>query len=73
MRKEQKIYPETHPLHQIRNARRMLKEVIDHTRSGATMIHDPKAQTLMETSAEVLVGLLKAYDDYEQKSEQACL
>jgi hypothetical protein len=32
---------------------------------------DPKAQALFETTAEVLKGLLKAFDDFEQKSEPA--
>jgi hypothetical protein len=34
-------------------------------------ISDPKAQALFETTAEVLNGLVKAFDDYEQKNEAA--
>jgi hypothetical protein len=32
---------------------------------------EPKAQALFETAAEVLTGLVKAFDDYEKKSEEA--
>lgn len=31
----------------------------------------PIAKALFETSAEVLIGLRKAYEDYEQGSESA--
>jgi hypothetical protein len=34
-------------------------------------VSDPKAQALFETTAEVLKGLVKAYDDFEQKQEVA--
>ena len=32
---------------------------------------EPKAQALFETAAEVLTGLVKAFDDYEKKNEAA--
>jgi hypothetical protein len=34
-------------------------------------VTEPKAQALFETSAEVLTGLAKAFDDFENKSEAA--
>lgn len=34
-------------------------------------ISDPKAQALFETTAEVLLGLAKTFEDFEQKSEKA--
>jgi FtsP/CotA-like multicopper oxidase with cupredoxin domain len=34
-------------------------------------ISDPKAQALFETSAEVLLGLANAFEDFEQKREEA--
>ena len=64
-------YPETHPLHHTGNVKRMLTEVIDHLREDVGKVSDPKAQAMMETSAEVLGGLVKAYDDFESKNEQA--
>ncbi|PYY05213.1 MAG: hypothetical protein DMG69_27845 [Acidobacteria bacterium] len=35
----------------------------DHTREDVGKINDPKAQALFETTAEVLTGLSKAYED----------
>ena len=64
-------YPETHPLHHTGNIKRMLTEVIDHLHEDVDKVSDPKAQALMETSAEVLGGLVKAFDDFERKNERA--
>ena len=45
--------------------------LIEQLRADADGITEPKAQALFETSAEVLVGLVKAFDDYEKKNEPA--
>ena len=34
-------------------------------------VQDPNAQALFETTAEVLKGLVVAFDDFEQKREEA--
>jgi hypothetical protein len=34
-------------------------------------VSDPRAQALFETTAEVMIGLQKAYQDFEDRSEQA--
>jgi len=49
----------------------MLDDAIQHARDDATRVDDPKAQALFETTAEVLTGLLTAYEHYEQRSEEA--
>jgi len=49
----------------------MLTDVINHAREDVSKINDPKAQALFETTAEILTGLRKAYEDFEQKSEEA--
>ena len=41
----------------------------EHLRSDVTKIEDPKEQALFETSAEVLLGLRKAFEDYESGIE----
>lgn len=41
-----------------------LREEVDETT-------EPKAQALFETAAEVLEGLAKAFEHYENKSEKA--
>lgn len=45
--------------------------LVDHLRLDVEKVTDPKAQALFETSAEVLTGLIKAFDDYKAKSEPA--
>ena len=46
-------------------------ELIVHLRADVGKVTEPKAQALFETSAEVLTGLVKAFDDYEKKNEEA--
>ena len=48
-----------------------MSQLIDHLREDIGKVTEPKAQALFETSAEVLTGLVKAFDDYEKKSEAA--
>jgi hypothetical protein len=49
----------------------MLNDTATHAREDVRKVSDPKAQALFETAAEVLKGLVKAYDDFEQKQEEA--
>jgi hypothetical protein len=49
----------------------MLTDVIEHAREDVSKVRDPKAEALFETTAEVLVGLRKAYEDFEQRNEEA--
>lgn len=56
------------------NAQAMMHQLAELTRTAhenAADADDPKAQALFETTAEVLQGLCKAYDDYAQRREQA--
>jgi hypothetical protein len=47
-----------------------MRQLIDHLREDVGKITESKAQALFETSAEVLTGLVKAFDYYEIKSEE---
>jgi hypothetical protein len=47
----------------------MLNETANHAREDVARVSDPKAQALFETAAEVLLGLAKAFADFEQKNE----
>ena len=47
-----------------------LDEVINEARAHVGE-SDPKAQALFETTAEVAIGLKKAYEDYSKGNEQA--
>jgi DNA-binding PadR family transcriptional regulator len=59
--------PEGSPLRKAASARELMKDLAIELRDGANKVKDPKAQTLLETSAAVIGGLIKAFDDYERK------
>ena len=62
---------ENRPVHHTRKIKAQMRQIIDHLRGDVGKVMEPKAQALFETSAEVLTGLVKAFDDYEKKSEEA--
>jgi len=64
-------YSENDPRHHTAKLKQMLTDVINHACEDVSKINDPKAQALFETTAEVLTGLRKAYEDFEQKNEEA--
>jgi hypothetical protein len=64
-------YPENDPRHHTSNVKRMFDDTIDHLREDTQKFDEPKAQAMFETAAEVLTGLRKAFDDYENGSEAA--
>ena len=64
-------YPENDPRHHTLKLKQMLNDAAAHAREDVSKVSDPKAQALFETTAEVLKGLVKAYDDFEQKREEA--
>ena len=63
--------PDTTPVHHTRKLRAKMDELIVHLREDVGKVTEPKAQALFETSAEVLTGLVKAFDDYEKGLEAA--
>jgi len=62
---------ENNPIHHTQKIKVQMRQLIDHLREDVGKVTEPKAQALFETSAEVLTGLVKAFDDYENKSEEA--
>jgi len=64
-------FREDDPRHHTARLKQMLTEVIEHAREDVSKVMDPRAQALFETSAEVLIGLRKAYEDYEEGIEAA--
>lgn len=48
-----------------------LTALADHLRKDIGLVYDPKAKALFETSAEVIIGLKKAFQDYIEKQEDA--
>ena len=63
--------PENDPIHHTQKLKTQMRQLIDHLREDVEKVTEPKAQALFETSAEVLGGLVKAFDDYEKKTETA--
>jgi hypothetical protein len=53
------------------NTSQMLDQLIQQVRQDISQVQEPKAQALFETTAEVLIGLKKAYQDYKGGSEDA--
>ena len=61
----------SNPLQHTQNMRRRLREDIDHLRQDVQRVDEPQLKAMFETSAEVLEGLAKAFEDYERKNEPA--
>jgi hypothetical protein len=59
------------PQHHVRHIQQMLDDVLHHCRADSVKVHEPKAQALFETTAEVLLGLRTAYEHYATRSEAA--
>ena len=62
---------EINPIRHTQKIKVRMRQLIDHLRKDVEKVPEPKAQALFETSAEVLTGLVKAFDDYEKGSEAA--
>ena len=62
---------ENNPVHHTLKIKARMRQLIEHLRGDVGKVTEPKAQALFETSAEVLTGLVKAFDDYEKKGEEA--
>lgn len=64
-------FPETDPRHHTIKLKDMLRDAAAHAREDVGKVDDPKAQALFETTAEVLGGLERAFEHFEQGSERA--
>jgi hypothetical protein len=62
---------ENNPRRHTQKIKARMGRLIEHLRKDIEKVTEPKAQALFETSAEVLTGLVKAFDDYARKSEAA--
>ena len=61
----------SNPLEHTANVKKQFTSLIDHLREDILKMEDPSAKALFEVSAEVLIGLRKAFTDYESKNEAA--
>jgi hypothetical protein len=62
---------ERDPRHHTQKMAIRLKETIEHLRADVRKVDEPQFNAMFETAAEVLGGLVKAFQDYERKSESA--
>jgi hypothetical protein len=60
-----------HPRDHVAHVRGRLDDIKTHLRSDIEQCQEPQLRAMFETSAEVLGGLIKAFDDYEAKNETA--
>lgn len=63
--------PESDPRHHTAHLKEMLRQTAQRAREDVEKVSDPKAKALFETSAEVLLGLVTAYEHFENRSEPA--
>ena len=61
--------PTPNPIEHARNIEDILGSLKSLCRSEIEIFHDPKAKALLETSAEVLGGLEKAFHEFLSKDE----
>jgi hypothetical protein len=59
------------PRDHTQNMKKRLSETMRHLREDIGKVDEPQLKAMFETSAEVLGGLVKAFDDYEKKNEAA--
>jgi hypothetical protein len=62
---------ENDPLYHAGKMRQSMKDISNHLRDDIDKLHEPQAKALFEVTAEVLDGLVKAFQDYEEKAERA--
>lgn len=48
-----------------------MRQLIDDLRAEVGEVSAPRSQALFETAAEVLTGLVKAFNDHDKKNEPA--
>jgi hypothetical protein len=66
-----KLSSKNNTIHHTQKIKARMGQLIEHLREDVGKVTEPKAQALFETSAEVLSGLVKAFNDYEKRSEAA--
>jgi hypothetical protein len=66
-----KTPPVNMPGYHTKKLKEQMGQLIGRLRKDVGKVAEAKAQALIETSAEVLTGLVKAFDDYEKKCEKA--
>lgn len=62
-------HPDDSPLRETAGAIEIMKELLSQLRESMAKAQNPGVQAMLETSAEVVRGLIKAFNEYEKKNE----
>ncbi|MDF1631406.1 hypothetical protein [Mycoplana sp. MJR14] len=59
------------PRHLVDKVQTRLQEAMDDMRKDVEHVDEPQMKAMLETAAEILGGLKKAFGDYEKENEAA--
>ena len=59
------------PIEHTSNVKKEFRALIDHLRKDVEILEDLVQNSLFEVSSEGIIGLEKAFKDYEQKNESS--
>jgi hypothetical protein len=62
---------ENNPIRHTQKIKAQLRQIITQLRDDVGQITEARAKTLFESSATLLDSMVQAFDDYEQKGEEA--
>ena len=60
---------ESDPIHHTQKMQMRLSEISAHMRQDIEKVDEPQMQAMFETAAEVLDGLVKSFQHYEDKKK----
>ena len=63
--------PAREPGHYTQKMKAVLGGVVTQLRRDVEKVDEPQLKAMLETSAEVMNGLIKAFEDYDKKNEAA--
>jgi hypothetical protein len=63
--------PRSDPRRHTMKCRARMTDLAQHLREDVQKVDDPRAKAMFETAAEVLLGLGKAFADFEERTEPA--
>ncbi|CAN7642598.1 hypothetical protein LJR255_004903 [Pararhizobium sp. LjRoot255] len=62
---------QSNPAYHTEKIKSEMNALVRHLRGDVDKVDDPQFKALLETSAEVIGGLIKAFNDFQQKNEAA--
>ena len=68
---DKSVYSQNDPLYHVSTVHRMMIDVVEHIKEDENRVEDPQALALLETTREVIQGLITAYKHYGERTEKA--